>query len=486
MSEKYRVNDELEKIDLLSLFHMMWKTLRRNLILATVIVAVSTIGSYGWAVVSYEPVYEAYTSFVVKSGNAYSSSYYDTATAEQMGKTFSYIVTSGVLRDVVARDLGVGYVSSGISASVMEGTNLLTISVRDASPEMAYDVLQSVINNYPEVAQYIIGATQLTVVDESGVPTAPVAGNQAAQKAMTGMVLGILIVFVFLLVQSIRCRTIQKGDDLKKIMNASFLGNIPIVPQKKRSDNTRKLLRIDNPRIPPTFVESVRIIRSRLEKVMDEKEAKVLLVTSAIPGEGKSTIAANVAIALANKGSRVILVDGDFRHPSLAGVLGMKEKGTGLYQFLKTGGSPSQVLQQDLHSSVKVLLGNSEKPVGNPLPVIRSKQMAKLVETLRGMADYVIIDTPPTAMLSDTTAYREVADAVLLVVRQDYTEQKEIRRALEAIADVNLPIAGYVLNGAAEGTNAYGYGNYGGYGYRGYGYGYGDNYKNTKKKKEKV
>ncbi|MDD6441931.1 MAG: exopolysaccharide biosynthesis protein, partial [bacterium] len=100
--------------------------------------------------------------------------------------------------------------------------------------------------------------------------------------------------------------------------------------------------------------------------------------------------------------------------------------------------------------------------------------------------DYVIIDTPPTAMLSDTTAYREVADAVLLVVRQDYTEQKEIRRALEAIADVNLPIAGYVLNGAAEGTNAYGYGNYGGYGYRGYGYGYGDNYKNTKKKKEKV
>ena len=219
---------------------------------------------------------------------------------------------------------------------------------------------------------------------------------------------------------------------------------------------------------------------------MNEKEAKVLLVTSAIPGEGKSTIAANVAIALANKGSRVILMDGDFRHPSLAGVLGMKEKGTGLYQFLKAGGSPTQVLQQDLHSSVKVLLGNSEKPIGNPLPVIRSKQMAKLVETLRGMADYVIIDTPPTAMLSDTTAYREVADAVLLVVRQDYTEQKEIRRALEAIADVNLPIAGYVLNGAAEGTNAYGYGNYGGYGYRGYGYGYGYNYKNTKKKKEKV
>ena len=480
MRERDRVNEELEKIDLLSLFHMMWKTLRRNLVLAAVIIAISAVGSYIWAVVSYKPVYEAYTSFVVESGNAYSSSYYDTAAAEQMGKTFSYIVTSGVLKDVVARDLGVGYVSSQISATVMEGTNLFTISVRDASPEMAYDVLQSVINNYPEVAQYIIGATKLNVVDESGVPTAPVAGNQAFPKAIAGMILGILIVFVILLIQSVRCRTIQKSDDLKKIMNASFLGNVPVVPQKKRTDNSRKLIRIDHPRISPAFVESMRVIRSRLEKAMCEKEAKVLLVTSAIPGEGKSTIAANVALALAKKGARVILVDGDFRHPSLAGVLGMKENGAGLYQLLKEGGSPAQILQQDTQSSLKVLLGNSEKPISNPLPVIRSKQMGKLIEILCGMADYVIIDTPPTAMLSDVAAYRDVADAVLLVVRQDYTEQKEIRKALETIADVNLPIVGYVLNGASENSNAYGYGNYGGYGYRGYGYGYGDGYKSKR------
>ncbi|MFQ7768827.1 MAG: hypothetical protein ACLRIL_11495 [Fusicatenibacter saccharivorans] len=97
-------------------------------------------------------------------------SYYDNVTAEQLGKTFPYLVTSGVLKDVVARDLGIGAVTSEIQASVMENTNLFTIRVKDASPETAYRVMKSVITNYPEVAEYIIGATTLTVVDESGVP----------------------------------------------------------------------------------------------------------------------------------------------------------------------------------------------------------------------------------------------------------------------------------------------------------------------------
>ena len=93
-------------------------------------------------------------------------------------------MTSGVLKDVVARDLGIGAVTSEIQASVMENTNLFTIRVRDASPETAYRVMKSVITNYPEVAEYIIGATTLTVVDESGVPAVPVNSQDALRARM--------------------------------------------------------------------------------------------------------------------------------------------------------------------------------------------------------------------------------------------------------------------------------------------------------------
>jgi len=131
-------------------------------------------------------MYEAYTSFVVGSNRAVGYSYYDNVTAQQLGKTFPYIVTSGVLKDVVARDLQVGAVTSQIEASVMENTNLFTIRVKDSSPDTAYRVLQSVITNYPEVAEYIIGATTLTVVDDSGVPVSPSNSQDAVHAGMIG------------------------------------------------------------------------------------------------------------------------------------------------------------------------------------------------------------------------------------------------------------------------------------------------------------
>lgn len=485
MSERQsnRYKEEVEKIDLIHLLYMMWKSFKRNFVAVIVIILVCTIGSFLWTVKSYTPMYEAYTSFVVGSGNAYSSSYYDSSTAEQLGKTFSYVVTSGVLKDVVAKDLGLSGVSSEITASVMERTNLFTITVRDSSPTMAYDVLESVIENYPEVAEYIIGATKLTVIDESGVPVAPVNENQAMEKAVMGAAVGVILSLGLLLVQSIRNKTIQSPDELKKMMSARSLGSLPAVPVKKRSNKTRQIIKIDNPRISNSFKEAIRVMRSRVEKVMADQEGNVLLVTSAIPGEGKSTVAANLALALAQKGSEVVLIDGDLRHPSVANALGMKEKERGIYHLLKEGGDLGKVMETYGDTSLKVLPGTSKKKVENPLPLIRSKKMRLLVDALKQVNDYVIIDTPPSAMLSDTVAYAGIADAVILVVRQDFTEQKQIRKALETIADANIPVAGYVLNYAAEGIGSYGY--YGGYGYHRYGYGYGYGYGQKDKKDEK-
>lgn len=490
MSEKQsnRYEEEMEKIDLFHLIYMMWRTLKRNLIVVLAILLVCGTGACLWSVKSYTPRYQAYTSFVVGSGTAYSSTYVDNTTAEQMGKTFSYILSSGVLRDVVARDMEVESVTSAVSASVMENTNLFTITVEDTSPQMAYDVLQSVIRNYPEVAEYIIGATKLTVIDESGVPTAPVNARQTARKTLLGVGVGIVLSMLLLLIQSIRNKTIQSPEELKKLMNAQSLGNVPTVPAKKRSNAERKVLKIDNPRVPSSFKESLRILRSRVEKTMQERAGNVILVTSAIPGEGKSTIAANLALAFAKKNKKVVLIDGDLRHPTIASALGLKEKEKGLYHLLKEGGNLGEMLVRYEDTSLRILQGSSKTKAENPKRLIMSKKMRLLLDALKKSNDYVIIDTPPSAMISDTAAYAGMVDAAILVVRQDFTEQKQVRKALETIADANIPVAGYVLNCAAEGIGSYGY--YGGYGYRRYGYGYGYGYgkmpNGDKKKREKT
>ena len=176
--ETNEYTDELEKIDLIGYLYEFLKAFRKFFWAILLILVLCTAGGCFWSWRSYQPVYEAYTSFVVtSSGQSYNSSYYDNTTAEQMGKTFPYILTSGVLKDVVREDLGYSF-SSSIEATVMEGTNLFTITVRDRSAQTAYDVMTSVIENYPAVAEYIIGGTTLTVVDESGVPTTPAnSGN---------------------------------------------------------------------------------------------------------------------------------------------------------------------------------------------------------------------------------------------------------------------------------------------------------------------
>jgi succinoglycan biosynthesis transport protein ExoP len=184
---------EPEKIDLIAFLAEYFQAFRKFFLGVLILVILMGGGSFLTAKLRYQPMYEAYTSFVVGSNRAVGYSYYDNVTAQQLGKTFPYIVTSGVLKDVVARDLQVGAVTSQIEASVMENTNLFTIRVKDSSPDTAYRVLQSVITNYPEVAEYIIGATTLTVVDDSGVPVSPINSQDAVHAGMIGAAAGLAV-----------------------------------------------------------------------------------------------------------------------------------------------------------------------------------------------------------------------------------------------------------------------------------------------------
>ncbi|MGN0313324.1 MAG: polysaccharide biosynthesis tyrosine autokinase [Fusicatenibacter sp.] len=469
-------DEELEKIDIMGVVHDLGRAFRKFFFAILLVVILCGAGSTFWAWKSYVPVYEAYTSFVVKSGKAYSSTYYDNASAEQLGKTFPYIVTSGVLRDVVAQDLGIGAVSSGIRAEAMEGTNLFTIYVQDASPQRAYDVLQSVIENYPQVAEYIMGSTSLTVVDESGVPTSPVNPRNLTKAAIKGILVGVCIAFAFLLIYVTRRKTIRQGDDLKQITSTKFLGNIPETRIKKRSNLKGQILSLDNLKVPSAFKEAVRLMRSRVEKELANMDGKVILVTSAIPGEGKTTVAANLALAFAKKDKKVVLIDGDLRNPSVANALAIKEVKSGIIQVLQGKAEVEDVLINYKSTELLVLPGNSS--TSNPFSLIRSSRMKELIRKIREYADYIVIDTPPSAMLSDTAAYSDLADAAIMVVRQDFTGAHQVQRGLENISDAGIPVIGYVLNRVMEGTTGYGYSSFGRYGYRrygygGYGYGYG-------------
>jgi capsular exopolysaccharide synthesis family protein len=208
----------------------------------------------------------------------------------------------------------------------------------------------------------------------------------------------------------------------------------------------------------------------RVEKALAEHNSKVLLVTSTIPNEGKTTLSVNLAVALAQKGKKVLLMDCDLRNPSVGSALGLGKK-AGFAEFLKGEISAKEIMQtwgtEELHV---VLAGNG---VSNPGMLLAQKNAKMFVEKMREAFDYVILDTPPCAMMADAAEIGEYADAALLTVRFDYALRQQIQEAVQSLSDNEKPIIGTVFNmanpkrGKGSYGGYYGYGQYGSYGYEG-------------------
>jgi capsular exopolysaccharide synthesis family protein len=224
------------------------------------------------------------------------------------------------------------------------------------------------------------------------------------------------------------------------------------------------------------YLEAIRSITSRIEKDMQSNEYKVLLVTSTLPKEGKSTFAINLALTLSKFGKRVMLIDGDLRNPSLRELSGAKGASYNMEEFLSKKVSLKDALINI--ADTRVVLIAADKPTPNPIEHINSKQMHVIIEQCKSVADYVIIDAPACAGVADAVALSKYTDAAIYVVREDYAKVDTILDVLQELSYTKKPILGSVLNDSIGqlGLN-YGYGRGYGYGYgRGYGYGYGYGY----------
>ena len=192
-----------------------------------------------------------------------------------------------------------------IDVKADDGTNLLTISVSGNDPQMAYKTLKSVIKNYPKVAEFVLGETKLTILDETGIPTdtkrVEVIRGSYKRGALKGAIIGCVILLLYVLSR----RTVKSRKDLKKNINLQDLGSIPYVRTKKRKKETfYNSVSLLNERISMSYLEAIRKLRIRIMKDVEKKEYQTLLVTSSIPGEGKTTLSANLAISIAQQGKK--------------------------------------------------------------------------------------------------------------------------------------------------------------------------------------
>ena len=462
-------SESLEQAELTSLIRDMLHRLKRFWWVIVLLTALGAALFYYHTSSSYSPRYvaEATVSVEIVNGGQYANQ----NTAEQMGKVFPYILTSGALSNVISADLGTKSVPGTISVSNIHGTNLLTISVSAKDPNKAYAVLQSVLNNYPEVAKFVVGQTYLNVIDDSGVPTDSGRNTTLRGSLRRGALVGFALGVLLLLIYTINTRTIRGEMELRQLLNIPCLGSLPLVKRKRRTTTVSNEINMLHDRNCDDYIEAMRLVRTRLERQLGDKN--VIMVTSSIPGEGKSTVAANLAISFAQKGKKVVLIDCDLRNPSVASIFNIEGAHPGLSSILKGESRPEEsmveIVYRDEPIGLTVLCGGEQQT--RSVEIMGGEEMGRLLAKLRTQADLIILDTPPSAMLVDAMFLARHADGVVYVVMNDYAKRRFIFKGIEELQENSVPVLGCLLNGAQGRTGRYGYyGHYGSYSRYGYGY----------------
>lgn len=465
--------------------------IKKHWYIIAVLAGICCVGFTLYSYRAYTPQYTAVATFTVTpkgdSLSAYTS-ISSNASTQQLEKTFPYIITSAPLTRVVAEDLGLSYVPGTLTATAVEDTNLFTITVTSSNYETAYNVLKSVINNYPSVAEYVVGATDLVLVVPPSASSTPINPISYREKALIGTAVGALLGLLIVFFLENFNHTVRHPDEIRKLLNNQRLGSIVKVVKKKSSHSTGSLT-IDDAHTDPRFKESVFSIRNKIIKLCADQKINSVMVASTTTNEGKTTVAANLAIALAKKHYRTVIIDCDLRNPTVRQQLNIPEScSLGIVDVITGGCSLQDAIVKTKKNGLYVLPGTI--PVNNASELMGSKQLADLVGALEKIFDYVVIDAPPVGIVSDALEMKDYVGGLVFVVRQDYAKVSKILDSISLFGYSKIKILGCIFNMASGvlstrgygryGYNSYGgYGSYGSYGRYGYGYGqYGDYYGN--------
>ena len=467
-------SSQAQPIDLFDLFERILKAARRFWWLIILLTVVFAGIFYFRNLKNYRPTYTAEATLTISAASDSmlegSGNHRNVSMAQQMGKVFPYIMTSGLLSDAVAEDLGMERVTSNISVQAVEDTNLVSIQVTDPDPQQAYKVLKSAIKEYPEVAMFVVGQTYVNVLDDSGVPQNTEERKVTIRSVEKGALLGFAISMLLVTFAAMMRRTIQSPNDFKTMLHTPCLGVVPSFYVKKRRVGQDKAVSLLSEHVPQDYLEEMRSLRTKVERAMRKHGEKTIMVTSSIPSEGKSTVASNLAISFAQRGNRVILVDCDLRHPSIQSHLDLEGSFPGIESVLRGESQLKDALCPVKTEGIdmKVLMG--AKKATTSVEMFASEKMKELLQQLEEMADIVILDTSPSAVLADALILAKHVPLALYVVRYDYAKVRHVLEGIEELSETGTHVIGCVLNQGRGGSRVgYGY-RYGGYGYRRYGY----------------
>lgn len=378
---------------------------------------------------------------------------------EETNLAFQKALMSQSMQKIIQNDLKVDVVPATLNVSLVLNTNFMKITSTSNNPEDAYNVIQSVSKNYGQLTKLMNDANMI-IVEEPVLAKNPDIVPDYVSIGIKGLIFGAILSCIFILGYGATRRTIIKEEHIKDKLHLKSFGTVPYISFTRKHMQGKQLL-ITNPLVPVSYKEAYRSLTLKIERT---KNLKTLMVTSSLPNEGKSTVSSNIAIRLAQKGKKVVLVDFDLRNPSLYATFRIENTKDHIGNYLDGNTLLEDIIcQSEQHENLDLIIGF--KSYNNSIEMLSRDITKKLVKELQEKYDYVILDVPPLLIMQDTLNVAKYADSTLLVIRQDYAKVYEIAEAIDELYAVNRNILGCVLNGQDDSIfdeDAKGYG----YGYR--------------------
>jgi tyrosine-protein kinase len=344
-----------------------------------------------------------------------------------------------------------------VSADAPQSKVLINLHVTDHDPARAATLANAVAKQFAKVVQTTsqtdpngASVVKLTVVHPAVTPSSPIKPSKVTNVGL-GFVLGLLLGVGLVVLRDVLDNTVKGPQDFEE-MGVAVLG---LVPYDKRTSKTPIAFRGDP---HSSRSEAYRQLRTNMQFVNVDNAPRVIAVTSALPGEGKTTTAINLAAALAEAGYKVCLIEADLRRPTIAKTLGLVAD-VGFTTAL-IGKTPVESVLQNAGRNLAVLTCGPVPP--NPSELLLSAQAKSIVQQLAAKVDFTIIDTAPLLPVADGAEVAALADATLVVHHSGKTTKDQVARSIESLAKVGERPVGVVLNmmTRSRGNSDYGYGYY--------------------------
>ena len=409
----------------------------------TVAILVNLVAS-----IVYRPVYATSTTFVVTTRGTNTSIYENITSATDTVARFQTILESNILKRAIAKDLNIDEYNATTEVKLLEETNLIVLTVKHKSALMAYRYIQSIMNNYSVVSDFVIKNVVLDVIQSPTIPLMPSNPNRSKLFTLLGLIAGFAIAILYVAYYSYLKDTVKNSKEASSKLAARLLGTVYHEKIGKERRKTRKnSMVITNPILSFRYTESCRMAASRIRSRLDQKEAKTLLVTSVAENEGKSTVASNIAVSIAQEGKNVLLIDADFRKPSLYKIFDIdKNQVTNLVAILRSGVGMQKSIVKLKKYPLYFILNNTN--TGSIDDVLANNRFRSLIRFSRTKFDYIILDTAPMGLVPDAEGIAELCDASLIVVREDVILAKNINDAIDTLNETNAKVLGIVFNDA--------------------------------------